>query len=280
MKVYACLNGDFPELNSAAVRVDQSGLYYGAGCFETLLCRSGKIQYWSEHFNRLCRGLTYLGIRESDLPEEKPLYDNIINILQLNNLQDITTKIRIQCSIVNEQGYSPHTRPDYLTFITASELQARSDTCTLTVTPVRTIPAACRPSHLKLSNTLHFRDAYRKATQAGYQDALLLTTTGSVAETTIANIFWVKGDQVFTPSAECDILPGIIRDEMISYLRTDQKIKVTTGNYTPEHVLQSDAVWLTNSLMLAKPVTQIDQVFFDTTHPVLNRVLEHFSYNE
>lgn len=275
--VYTCLNGEFLELHTATVPVNQSGLFYGTGCFETLLYTSGEIQYWKKHFNRLCEGLIYLGIHEKNLPVAENLFNNISTLLQRNSMEEKTGKIRIQCSIDNEQGYSQTSKPDYFTFITVSDVPVRGEGYSLKIADTRTIPSACRPSHLKLSNMLHFRDAFRDARRSGFQDALMLNSRQHVAESSIANIFWIKGDTIFTPSAACDILPGILRGEVINYLRTELNMKVSEGKFSADSVLQSDAVWVTNSLMLAQPVDQIEQFFFKRDHPVMNKVIQYFS---
>lgn len=42
-------------------------------------------------------------------------------------------------------------------------------------------------------------------------DALLLTSTGHVAEATIWTLFWWEGSHVATPSLELGVLPGVAR---------------------------------------------------------------------
>lgn len=275
--IYVCLNGEFIKMNDATVSANQSGLFYGAGCFETMLYTSADIQYWEKHVNRLCGGLSWLGIPANRLPDAEVLNMNVRKLLKHNRIEDISCKIRIQCSVENEQGYSVNEAPEYFTLITTSELPVRDKKYTLKISNTRTIPSESRPSHLKLSNMLHFREAFRNARRSGFQDALMLNSEKFVAETSIANIFWITGNTVYTPSAACDILPGIIRNEVINFLRKELKLNVEEGRYRSDDLLQSDAVWITNSLMLAKPVEQIDQISFKRDHPVVDKVIEYFS---
>lgn len=275
--VYASLNGVIVDLKTASVPANQSGLYYGTGCFETLLYRSGQIQHLEKHYQRLCEGLSYLGVQEKNLPEAEDLFSTIQNLLKRNRAEGASCKIRIQCSIDNEQGYSQVTEPGYFTYITVSDLPARGKEYSLKISETRVIPANCRPPYLKLSNMLHFRSAFRDARRSGFSDALLLNSEQFVSESSIANIFWIKQDTVYTPSAACDILPGIIRGEVISYLRAELNMEVSEGKFSTESLLQSEAVWVTNSLMLVKPVGQIEQVYFKKDHPILNRVMQYFS---
>src|SRR5690606_40400625 len=77
---------------------------------------------------------------------------------------------------------------------------------------------------LPISNGLNFIQAAREANNLGANDALLLTTSNKISETTIANIFWVKGNTVFTPSKICDLLPGIRSEEHTSELQSRENL--------------------------------------------------------
>lgn len=276
MKIYACLNGEFYELNSAEIPVHQAGIYYGAGCFETILYSSGSLQYWEEHFKRLCKGLQWLGIEEKLLPDQANLQNDILSLLQCNQLQDETAKVRIQCSVLNEQGYSQNDQPEYFTWITSEELPVREGPYTLKSVNTRVIPAESRPTGLKLSNMLHFRKAFREAKSAGFQDALLLNSSRFVAETAIANIFWIKKETIYTPSDACDILPGIVRNKVIEFIKSELKLTIKEGRYLPDDLFTADAVWITNSLLPVRPVELIDNIPYNSDHPVLNRIIQNF----
>lgn len=278
MKIYTCLNGEFRELNSAEVPVHQAGIYYGAGCFETILYTSGSLQYWDEHYRRLCKGLRWLGIEDEQLPDRTIIQNNIFSLLQANSLQDRTAKVRIQCSLLNEQGYSLNRQPEYFTWIVTEELPVREGPYTLKSVPTRVIPAESRPADLKLSNMLHFREAFRQAQRAGFKDALLLNSSRLVAETAIANIFWIREETIYTPSAACDILPGIMRKKVIEFLHSELKMRVNEGEFPPEALHGADAVWITNSLMPVKPVERIDNIHYNSDHPVLNRIVQNFTH--
>ncbi|HLR91228.1 MAG TPA: aminotransferase class IV [Balneolaceae bacterium] len=278
MKIYTCLNGEFRELNSAEVPVHQAGIYYGAGCFETILYTSGSLQYWEEHYSRLCKGLRWLGIEDEQLPDRINIHNNILSLLQANSLQDRRAKVRIQCSLLNEQGYSQHRQPEYFTWIVTEELSVREGPYTLKSVPTRVIPGESRPADLKLSNMLHFREAFRQAQRAGFKDALLFNSSRLVAETAIANIFWIREETIYTPSAACDILPGIMRKNVMEFLHSELNLTVKEGEFPPEALYEADAVWITNSLMPVKPVERIDNIHYNPDHSVLNRIVQNFTH--
>src|SRR5690625_923042 len=186
MKIYTCLNGEFRELNSAEVPVHQAGIYYGAGCFETILYTYGYRQSGDEHYSTLCKGLRWLGIEDEQLPDRINIHNNILSLLQANSLQDRRAKVRIQCSLLNEQGYSQHSQPEYFTWIVTEELSVREGPYTLKSVPTRVSPGESRPADLKLSNMPHVVEAHRQAERAGLKDALISNSSGLDGETAVA----------------------------------------------------------------------------------------------
>ncbi|MEX0823185.1 MAG: aminotransferase class IV, partial [Balneolaceae bacterium] len=113
-------------------------------------------------------------------------------------------------------------------------------------------------------NMLHYRNAFREAKSAGSDDALLLTVNQNIAETSIANIFWKKGTEVYTPSAECDILPGITRNTVCEMLSGLSNINIHEGRYMEDAIYDADTAWTTNSIAGICEVTQLNDYTFNT----------------
>src|SRR5690625_7127862 len=109
----------------------------------------------------LCIWLLLLGIEDEQLPYPINIHNNILSLLQANSMQDRRAKVRIQCSLLNEQGYSQHRQPEYFTWIVTEELSVREGPYTLKSVPTRVIPGESRPADLKLSNMLQDRKSTR-----------------------------------------------------------------------------------------------------------------------
>src|SRR5690625_6131999 len=54
--------------------------------------------------------------------------------------------------------------------------------------------------------------------------------------TDLANLFWKSGDRIFTPSRACDILPGIVRNQVIGLIErhSDYTIEERSEEHTSE----------------------------------------------
>jgi branched-subunit amino acid aminotransferase/4-amino-4-deoxychorismate lyase len=94
----------------------------------------------------------------------------------------------------------------------------------------------------------------RDAARAGYHDALLVTATGEVGETTIANIAFLRGEEVVWPAAPS--LRGITQELLIEAL-PGHGYRTTIEPVRLADVGRFDAAVLSNSIGVA-PVDRID----------------------
>lgn len=254
----AYVNGEFLDMRSAQIPAFQSGFYYGTGCFETIRADTGRILFFDDHYNRLKAGLCYIGVDESEVPDQKTLLNASRNLLRQDELTESIAKIRIQCSLAEQNGYRSDKSSRLHTIISVENYKLRKNPGTLMLAETRVIPGACRPSELKLCNMLHYRNAYREAQMSGADDAVMLTTNGFLSETSIANLFWKSGDSIFTPSVDCDLLPGITRKYLIESIRMSSEFTLTEGEFEMDHLLSADSVWVTNSLVEIQPIKRIN----------------------
>lgn len=268
---YLILNGETLPAGEARISPEMNGLYHGSGAFETMLSNRGAIFRFADHVNRLHAGMNYLGLENGTHQNSKRLRKDVDRLLKMNGLENKRARIRIQVSETAAGGYSSLSALRSLTLITADELpDTAGDPVRLVTSPVRVVPSVCRPAAFKLSNMLHYRDAMRRAKREGADDALMYTMDGMIAESAIANIFWLRDGIIRTPSIACDILPGIMRNALLEIIKDEfeERIQVEEGEFGPEELHGADCIWLTNSLRGMWPVVQLDEVSFEAENPV------------
>jgi branched-subunit amino acid aminotransferase/4-amino-4-deoxychorismate lyase len=275
------LNGKIIPEETAAVSPFHSGLYYGTGCFETIRAEYGKLLFFDDHVDRLTAGLSYLGLPVADTPERQLLLENSKELLRQNGLLKGIAKVRIQCSVAEKNGYAVEKHPTIITMITAEEYRAPVKPKSLIMAETTVIPSSSKPANLKLSNMLHYRNAYREAQKDGADDAVMLTESGYVSETSIANLFWCVDRVIYTPSVDCDFLPGISRKYMLKAIQSIPDYSLSEGRFKPEHLLKADFAWMTNSLIEVHPVGHIDGKEFDTDYERFENLFQlYFSYKK
>lgn len=268
-------NGEWISKDHKSISLYGSGLFYGAGCFETMLAENGKIFKFSDHLNRLYEGLKYLGRTADSIPDAHRIREIISDLMERKRLGTSRCKIRFQCSLP-ERGYyqSPKNNDAVIVHITADKVQPPVDKFfTLKTVKTCVVPSVCKPAHLKLSNMLHYRSANNEAVNAGYDDALMLNVNGFVAETSRANIFWMKGDQIYTPSERCDILPGIMRNFVLKILRESFNDKrIIEGEFYTSSMHDADQIWITNSILEICKISQIDEKRISQNNLFINKL--------
>ena len=99
--------------------------------------------------------------------------------------------------------------------------------------------------------------AAEDAHAAGYDDAILLTADGHVAEASAANVFVVFGSEVATPPLADDVLPGITRSAVMQ-IAADAGYRVVERSIDRSELYLADEVFLTGTGAQVAPIAAID----------------------
>ncbi|MDR0309179.1 MAG: branched-chain amino acid transaminase, partial [Candidatus Methanoplasma sp.] len=99
--------------------------------------------------------------------------------------------------------------------------------------------------------------AKREAVRQGAKEAVMLTSTGHVAECTGENIFICRNGKIYTPQVSQCILDGITRNSIIEVAR-DMGYEVVETEMTRTQLVTADEVWMTGTAAEVVPVTNID----------------------
>ncbi|WP_298626597.1 aminotransferase class IV [uncultured Legionella sp.] len=132
---------------------------------------------------------------------------------------------------------------------------------------------------LKTVNYLEEVLARRHALSLGADDALFFNLQQYVTETTCANLFLIKDNQIITPCLEHGVLPGITRSRILK-LCGQQDISYSETAVTKAMFEDADAVFITNSLQGLRRVLAIDQTIFEVNHALIDRLITLLSADE
>jgi len=108
--------------------------------------------------------------------------------------------------------------------------------------------------------TLSYADnilASREAAAKGADEALMLNNAGRVASASIGNIFIVRGARLITPPGTEGVLGGITRRRVLE-MASGLGLEAAEAPLSVGDLVSADAVFMTNSLRLASPVTELD----------------------
>lgn len=259
MKVW--LNGTLVDDDAPALPALDRGFLLADGVFETLLYVDGRACALEAHVDRLHGAAARL-----DIPlfwKSGDLNAAIISLLHENNLQSGRASARLTLSRgAGGRGlaYSSADTPSLV--ISTAPAPPVKPAYRLHVSAVR------RNEHSPLANlkSLNYGDnilARREAVAHGADEALMLNGAGFVACAAAANIWILAQDIVRTPSLEQGVLPGIVRHYLLDLL-PDFGLAVTEGPLSLETVLAADEVFLSNSLIGLRPVSELQDRKYST----------------
>jgi para-aminobenzoate synthetase / 4-amino-4-deoxychorismate lyase len=114
--------------------------------------------------------------------------------------------------------------------------------CRARIAPHRTDPQDAMLFH-KTTHRPVYAEAFKAATQAGFDDVLFLNLRSEVTEGAIHNIFIEKDGRLFTPSVDCGLLAGVQRRHILeTHPNVEERILY------PQDLHQADAIYLSNAV--------------------------------
>ena len=115
------------------------------------------------------------------------------------------------------------------------------------------IPHVAKATGVYLNSML----AVTEANRAGYDEAILLTAEGYVADGSGENIFVVRDGEIATPGLSTSILPGITRDTVIQ-IAQDLGYVVSEQNIIRSDLYLADEVFMCGTAAEVTPVRSVD----------------------
>lgn len=251
--MYIYLNGNIISREEAAISPFDHGYMYGLGLFETFRTYNGHPFLLDDHLARLNNGLEELDIKYQCKREDVLLI--LKQLLQANGLQDAYVRLNVSAG-TGDVGLqtAPYMEPTIIMYIKPLPSGGTQEKEGVFLETRRNSPEGTRrlKSHHYLNNIL----AKKEMGSTPSKEGIFLTKEGYVAEGIVSNLFFVKEGMVHTPSLETGILDGITRQFVFSLL---EKLDVTVkeGFFTIQELLESDEIFVTNSIQEITPITKI-----------------------
>ncbi len=274
------LDGVFHTRETARVSVMDHGFLYGDGIFEGTRAYGGRIFRFDAHLDRLhdsgrAIALTIPYSREEIIAASEEL-------IRRSGYTDGYFRHVVSRGI-GDLGLDPRKCPrasmviiiDQLTMFSEERRRAGLRVITAgTPTPHR---ESLSP-RIKSLNYLPHIMARLEANAAGMDEALMLDSTGHVAEATAQNLFIVKNGVIRTPPASAGILKGITRD-VVMELAAGIGMPVREELFNRYDVYTADEAFLTGTASEIVPIREYDGRIIGREGgmgPVTSRLLEGF----
>ncbi len=260
------INGKIAPTEKAAIAPDNRAFRYGYGLFETMLYQDGALQLKDLHFKRLFTGLQQLGVILSALYTQSWIEENITQTVQRNNLEQCC-RVRLQVHAGNGGLYEKNAHPGIVIEcfqIDEGTLQLNENGLVVGIAS-DIQKSADSLANLKSCNALVYVIAAQQAIANKWNDALILNTDSHIIESTIANLFWIKENIIYTPPLKDGCVAGVMREHVIAALAT-HNIKVQQQSLVMTTLVNADELFLTNAIRKIRWVGNIGDKKFDNTH--------------
>lgn len=247
------------------VPTDDRGLLLGDGLFETLLWRDGRLHDVAAHAARMRHGCEVLGLPAPDA--------GALEAAALAAAAGAPGRLAVRLSWTAGGGGRGLDRPTapQPRLIARAEPSPRPETPAALATVGAPRNERSPTSRIKSLSYLDQVLARREARERGADEAVQLNLSGMVAGCAAANLFWISGDRLFTPSLDCGVLAGVMRARVIAAAGT-LGIAVVEGAFAPTALAEADAVFLTNSLIGVRPAARLDGRALRADHPLIDRL--------
>jgi branched-chain amino acid aminotransferase len=216
------MNGEFIDWHDAKVHVGVHGLHYGTGVFEGIRCYETPdgpaVFRLREHLQRLDNSAKLLHMElPYSLDEIRTAMHELIG---RNGLAECYIR---PFAFYGYGELGVHTKGNPVEVVIMSWPWAnylgdenastgiRAKISSWNRIGANTIPHVAKATGIYLNSMLAVHEAQR----AGYDEAILLTAEGFVADGSGENVFVVKDGKIWTPPLSTSILPGITRDSVI-----------------------------------------------------------------
>ena len=270
-------NGALVPWRDAKIHVLTHGLHYASAVFEGERIYGGEIFKLSEHSQRLIDSGRILGF---DIPWTVEQIDQACrDAVRANNLVDGYVR-PIAWRGSEQMGVAaPATRINLAvaawywgTYFSAEQRLKGIRMCMAEYCrpDPRTIPCKSKATGLYMICTIE----KHRAERLGFADALMLDWRGQVAEGTGANIFFVRGDEIHTPTPDC-FLDGITRRTVIGLARA-RGLSVIERAIMPDEMANFEQCFLTGSAAEVTPVSEIGDYRF-TVGEITRTLMDAYS---
>jgi branched-subunit amino acid aminotransferase/4-amino-4-deoxychorismate lyase len=252
---FVWLNDELIPISQAKVSVNDRGLQFGDGLFETLRADGGQVHFLPEHLNRLQASAQALCL---PLPAAIPWEERLARLLAANGL----TAGQVRLKILLTRGEAPglglpkSSRPTLVIWAQPYSPPTTAEYAAGWPVAVFPEPRSTFLGRHKSLNYLFYLAARQYALDNGAKEALIYEADGLVSEGAATSLVYLQAGQFFTPEA-ASALPSVTL-AMLHRGLTARGRSLTLRTTSISDLRAAQGLWLANSLMGLMPVAAID----------------------
>jgi len=233
---------------------------FGDGVFETLLVSAGICHALPLHAHRLETSLKRLNILLPAQNLQEMLNGYIVKMVNYSALTNGVLKVIVsrgnsargygydpQARACVSVFYSPYERPEEDFYVNGIEVQYCNTQC------------AIQPQLAGLKHLNRLENVLAKSELIGNCfEGLMSNHLGFVIEGTMSNVFFEKGDSLYTPDLSLSGVNGVMRDLVFKYCER-KKINLNVMDIKRDNAEQFSSAFMCNSVMGVLPIKMLNK---------------------
>jgi branched-chain amino acid aminotransferase len=255
VNTYINYNGRIIRGDKPIFTADNRSFRYGDGLFETIRVAGDKIILGNFHFERLLAGSRLLGFELPSHFTAENLGRQILDICKKNGqtgLADNHQRVRLVVfrgdgGLYDAQNHFPNYIIQSWPIPASGPPEFNQNGLVIDVFPEGR--KSCDAfSNLKSNNYLLYVQAALYAQKHRWNDCLVLNSHERIADSTIANLFYIREEQIYTPPLSEGCVAGVMRRWILGNGRI-AGFNILEKTTTIEDLENADEVFLTNSIL-------------------------------
>ena len=255
-------DGKFEAAETPLVTSGNRGFRYGEGIFETIRVIRGRIRLSEYHFDRLFQGLALLGFEISGFFTRSYLAEKILELCLINQLPETSARVRLMVfrgDLAADGSLDPF--PHFIIESAPPPFLPGGTPKTGLRLDIYQDGRKSRDafSNLKSNNYLLSSMAAHHARKYQLDDSLILNSADRICESSIANLFCIREQVIYTPPLSEGCVAGVMRRFLL-----DQKHRLPfpllEKEISPAFIKSAEEIFLTNAIQGIRPVLQFGQM--------------------
>lgn len=261
-------NHEIVDAGQSGLSPSIAGVLYGWGVFTTTRVAKGRALFFDRHWERLVKHAEKINV---PVPFDYAEVTRGVNdLIASNSVEHGRMRVTILKGDAGAWRYGPGTEAELFVF-TSRGMPAATDSLTITISPYR-LPSHGPLAGVKRTSMLENLLAYEEARSRGFAEAVMLNERGEIVSATAGNIFWIEGDEVFTPSLATGCIAGITRG-LVYEIAKRMRMHLIEGGFPIQRLLDAREVFLTSTARGVAPVASFDIKHYKKQEQKMTRLI-------
>jgi len=249
-------NGKFiPETDPP---IDNRGLLFGDGVYETVRVLDSRILFLEDHYFRL---MSSMRIIRMEIPKDFTMEFFESQLLETARQSNCEVSGRLRMTVFRSGSgfYLPQTNA--VKWIVSAQ---KLDNSVYQIATERYEVELFKDfyvtrqllSSIKNTNKLINVTASIFASENGYDNCLLMNDSKNVIEAVNGNLFMLIGNKLVTPPVSDGCLNGVMRKQILAIAHKMENLEVVEEPISPFDLQKADELFITNVIVGVQPITQ------------------------